>query len=169
MCCSALYSGIYAVSRSVSYASKRHYNHGSSYKGQPLIQAGSQSQRFGPCLSQGFYSCTKHHDQKASWRRKGLFNLHLTLLFITKGSQDRNSHKAGTWRQEWMQKPWRNAAYWLAPHGLFSLLPYRTQDCWPRDDTIHNGLGPPLLITNGENALQLGLMEAFLQGRFCSM
>jgi hypothetical protein len=37
-----------------------------------------------------------------------------TLLFITKGSQDRNSHRAGTWRLEWMQRPWRNAAYWLA-------------------------------------------------------
>lgn len=27
-----------------------------------------------------------------------------------------------------MQRPWRSAAaYWLAPHGLFSLLYYRTQ------------------------------------------
>jgi hypothetical protein len=26
-----------------------------------------------------------------------------TLLFITKGSQDRNSHRAETWRQELMQ------------------------------------------------------------------
>jgi hypothetical protein len=34
-----------------------------------------------------------------------------TLLFTTKGSQDRNSHRVETWRQEWMQKPWRNAAY----------------------------------------------------------
>jgi hypothetical protein len=34
-----------------------------------------------------------------------------TLLFITKGSQDRNSHRAGTWRQEPTQKPWRSAVY----------------------------------------------------------
>ena len=34
-----------------------------------------------------------------------------TLLFITKESQDRNSHRAGTWRQEQMQRPWRDAAY----------------------------------------------------------
>ena len=40
-----------------------------------------------------------------------------TLLFITKGSQDRSSHKAGTWRQELMQRPWRSAAYWLASPG----------------------------------------------------
>jgi hypothetical protein len=36
-----------------------------------------------------------------------------TMLFITKGSQDLNSHRAGTWRQELMQRPWRGAAYWL--------------------------------------------------------
>jgi hypothetical protein len=34
-----------------------------------------------------------------------------TLLVITKCSQDWNSHRVGTWRQEWMQKPWRGAAY----------------------------------------------------------
>jgi hypothetical protein len=28
------------------------------------------------CFSQGFYSCTKHHDQEASWGGKGLFSLH---------------------------------------------------------------------------------------------
>jgi hypothetical protein len=34
-----------------------------------------------------------------------------TLLFITKRSQEGNSHRAGTWRQELMQRPWRDAAY----------------------------------------------------------
>jgi len=71
-----------------------------------------------------------------------------TLLFITKGSQDRNSHRAGTWRQELMQRPCRDAAYWLAPHGLLSLLSCRTQDHQPRDGCTHSGLGPPPLITN---------------------
>jgi hypothetical protein len=28
-----------------------------------------------------------------------------TLLLITKGSQDRNSQRAGTWRQKLMQRP----------------------------------------------------------------
>ena len=55
-----------------------------------------------------------------------------TLLFITKGSQDWNSHRVGTWRQELMQRPWRNAAYWLTPHRLLSLLSQRTQDHQPR-------------------------------------
>jgi hypothetical protein len=40
------------------------------------------------------------------------------------------------------------AAYWLAPHGLLSLFSYGIQDHQPRDGTTHNGLGPPLLITN---------------------
>ena len=44
------------------------------------------------------------------------------LLFITEGSQDRNSSRAGSWRQELMQRLWRGAAYRLAPRGLVSLL-----------------------------------------------
>jgi hypothetical protein len=51
-----------------------------------------------------------------------------TLLFITKESQDRNSHRVGTWRQELMQRPWKGAAYWLASSDLLSFLSYRTQD-----------------------------------------
>jgi hypothetical protein len=42
--------------------------------------------------------------------------------------------------QELMQRPWRSAAYWLAPHGLLSLLSYRTPDYQARDGTTHNGL-----------------------------
>lgn len=32
-----------------------------------------------------------------------------------------------------MQRPWRGAVYWLAPHGLFPLLSYTIQDHLPRD------------------------------------
>jgi hypothetical protein len=66
-----------------------------------------------------------------------------TLLFITKGSQNRNSHMAETWRQELMQRPWRDAAYWIASPGLLILLSYRTQDHQPRDGTTHNGPSHP--------------------------
>ena len=59
-----------------------------------------------------------------------------TLLFITKGSQNWNSHRVETRRQELMQKPWRDAAYWLASPGLLRLLSYRTQELQPRDGTI---------------------------------
>jgi hypothetical protein len=67
-----------------------------------------------------------------------------TLLFTT----NRNSHRAGTWRQELMQRPWRDVTYRLASPGLLSLLFYRTQDYQPRDGPTHNELGPPLLMTN---------------------
>jgi hypothetical protein len=65
-----------------------------------------------------------------------------TLLFITKGSQNRNSHRAGTWRQELMQRPWRGADYWLAFPGFLSLLSHRTQGYQARDGTTHNGTSP---------------------------
>jgi hypothetical protein len=52
---------------------------------------------------------------------------------IIKGSQDRNSNKAGIWRQELTQRLWSNTAYWLAHHGSLSLLFRRTQDHQPRD------------------------------------
>jgi hypothetical protein len=47
-----------------------------------------------------------------------------------------------------MQRPWRDAAYWLAPYDLLSLLSYRTQDQQPGDGTAHNRLDPPTSITN---------------------
>ena len=50
--------------------------------------------------------------------------------------------------QELMQRPWKGAAYWLAHHGLLSLLSYRTQNHQPRDGITHHGLGPLPLITN---------------------
>ena len=44
-----------------------------------------------------------------------------------------------------MQRQWRDATYWLASPGLLSLPSCRTHDYQPRDDTTHNGLGPPTL------------------------
>jgi len=43
-----------------------------------------------------------------------LFGLVSASQSITGGSQDRNSSRAGTWRQELMQGSLRGAAYWLA-------------------------------------------------------
>ena len=64
------------------------------------------------------------------------------LLFISKGSQNMNSHRTETWRQVMMQRPWRGTSYCLAFPGLLSLLSYRTQDYQPRDDTTNNGPFP---------------------------
>jgi hypothetical protein len=38
-----------------------------------------------------------------------------------------------------MQRPWRSAAYWIAPHGLLSLLSCSTQDYLSRVDITYNG------------------------------
>ena len=43
-----------------------------------------------------------------------------TLLFITKGNEDRKSHRARIWRQKLMKKPWK-----VLLTGLLSLLSYR--------------------------------------------
>jgi hypothetical protein len=47
-----------------------------------------------------------------------------------------------------MQMPLRGADYWLAFHGLLSLLSYRTQGQQPRDGPTHSCLGPPPSVTN---------------------
>jgi len=57
-----------------------------------------------------------------------------TTPFIVEGSQDRNTNRTGTWKQELMQRAWRDVAYWLVPHGLHSLISYRTQEHQCRDD-----------------------------------
>ena len=66
--------------------------------------------------------------KKQVWEERVYSAYTSTLLFIPKGSQVRNSHRAGTWKQELMQRPWRDVAYWLASYGFLSLLSYRPQD-----------------------------------------
>jgi hypothetical protein len=51
---------------------------------------------------------------------------HLTLL--GKSGQEL---KAGTWRQELLQRPQRGAANWIPLHGLLSLLSYSTRTTCP--------------------------------------
>jgi hypothetical protein len=63
-----------------------------------------------------------------------------------------------------MQRPRRDVTYWLASPGLLSLLSYRTKTTSPEMATPT--MGPPSLIMNWENALQLDLMEAFPQNYF---
>ena len=90
----------------------------------------------------------KHHDQN-NLERKGF----IWLTFPHHCSSSKKvgtgiSNRVGIWRQELMQSPWRDAADWLAPHALLSLLSYRTQDHQPREGATHNELSPPPLITN---------------------
>jgi hypothetical protein len=60
-----------------------------------------------------------------------------------------------------MQRPWRDVLYWLASPSLLSLLSYRTKTT--SSEMAPPIRGPPCLITNWENALQLDLVEAFPQ------
>jgi hypothetical protein len=88
------------------------------------------------CLSQGLYSCTKHHDQEASWWGKDLFSLHFHIAV-------HHQRKSGlelkqVRKQELMQRPWRDVTYWLASPGLLSLLSSWTQGHQSRDGTTHN-------------------------------
>ena len=82
----------------------------------------------------------KHHNQKELGEER-VYLYYISILYsVIEGSQDRNTSRAGTWRQELTQ---RSAAYWLALHGLLSLLSYRTPDHQPRDGPTRNGLGLP--------------------------
>jgi hypothetical protein len=74
-----------------------------------------------------------------------------TSLCITKGSQNRDSHRAGTWRQELMQKPWG-----VGGHGMLltGLLPLACSVCFlielrsTSPGMAPPTMGPPGLITN---------------------
>jgi len=87
----------------------------------PWVRLGGQRTTWrGKCLSQGFYSCTKHHDQEASWEGKGLSSLHFHMAV-------HHQRKTGleltrVRKQELMQRPWKDVTHWLASPGLFSLL-----------------------------------------------
>jgi hypothetical protein len=94
------------------------------------------------CFSQGFYSCTKHHDQEASWGGKGLFSLHFHIAV----HHQRKSLKQVR-EQELMQRPWRDVPYWLASPGLLSLLSYRTEPKTTSPGMAPPTMGPPSLIT----------------------
>ena len=65
-------------------------------------------------------------------------------------SQDLNSKSP--WKQKLMQRPWRVAAYWLAPCDFLSPLSYGTWDHLPK------GVPP----TMGWTLLRLSLVKKML-------
>jgi hypothetical protein len=72
-----------------------------------------------------------------------------TLLFITKGSQDRNTSRSGSRR-------WCRGHGGMFLTGLLSLLSYRTQDHHPRDGTTHNSPFPLVIKRNLRKCLTTG-------------
>ena len=63
----------------------------------------------------------KHHDQKQLEEDSAYFNLQFHS--VKQGTNPEAGTKA---------EAVRDAAHWLAPHGLLCLLSYRTQDHLPR-------------------------------------
>jgi hypothetical protein len=117
------------------------------------------------CLSQGFYSWTKHHDQESSWGGKGLFSLHFHTAIHHQGSQDWNSGRS-------------ESRSWCRGHGgmfFTGLLLLACSACSLMEPKTANPemvpptMGPSLLITNWENTPQLDLMEALPQLKLLSL
>jgi hypothetical protein len=91
------------------------------------------------CLSRGLYSCTKHHNQEASWGGKGLFGLHFHIAV-------HHQRKSGlelkhVRKQELMQRPRKDAAYWIAQ------LAFLQNPGPPAPGMAPPTMGPPSLIT----------------------
>jgi hypothetical protein len=117
------------------------------------------------CLSQGFYSCTNIMTKKQVGEERVYSAYTSILLFITKGNQDWNSSRSGS----------RSGC---RGHGgmFFTGLPHLACSACSliEPKTTSPEMVPPTgdlspLITNWENALQLGLMEAFPQLKILSL
>ena len=99
---------------------------------------------------------------QTSWPRSKLGRkrfIQLTLPYCCSSSRKSGLEFKQVRKQELMQRQWRDVAYWLASPGLVSLLSYRRKTSSP--EMAPPTRGPPPLITNWENALQLDLLEAF--------
>jgi hypothetical protein len=67
------------------------------------------------CLSQGFYSCTNIMTKK-QLERKGF--IQLTLPYCCSSPRKSGLELKQVKKQELMQRPWRDAHYWLAQPAL---------------------------------------------------
>jgi hypothetical protein len=86
----------------------------------------------------------KHHDKEGSWEENVYSAYRCTFLFISKDI--RTGTQAGQEAGAYVEA--MEICYWLASPGLLSLLSHKTQDYQTKDDTVHNVLGPPPLITS---------------------
>lgn len=98
--------------------------------------------------------------------KRGSFCLSFHITAMVQERWGRNSNRIGTWCQELVWRPWRTAACWHPPHGLFSLLSYTLQYHLPRNSAAHRELGPPTSNISQENTSQASLAGAFSQLRF---
>jgi hypothetical protein len=90
-------------------------------------------------------SIVKTQWPKINPRRKGLLGLHVHTISHhrrTPGQQVRQRRNLESGADAPLDHG-GHTAYWLASHGLLSLLSYRTQSHQHRDGTTHNRLDPP--------------------------
>jgi hypothetical protein len=125
----------------------------------------NEGARESTCLSQGFYFCTNIMTKKQVGEERVYSAYTPMLLFITKGSRDWNSSRSGS-------------RSWCRGHGgmfLTGLLPLACSACFLIEPkTTSSSMapptrGPPPLITNWENTLQLDLMETVPQLKLLSL
>lgn len=64
-------------------------------------------------------------------RNLGEEGIYFSLCVVHHLGNSGQELKAGIWRQELKQRPWRSVTYWLLSHGLFIWLSYGTQDHKP--------------------------------------
>lgn len=76
---------------------------------------------------------------------RGLFHVNIQVTVHDQEKSGKNLEA------EVKQNPWRNTAYWFAPHGQLS---YLTQDHEPRGGTTHSELGPATSFTSEESGPQ---------------
>jgi len=117
-------------------------------------------------LSQGFYCCNEtpslRSKLEASWGGKVYSAYTFTLLLITKGSQDRNSDRVGSWKGGADAEAMKGCC-------LLDCFPWFVQHRNSSPEMVLPIIGPSFLITNWENALQMDLMESFPQLRPLSL
>ena len=109
-----------AVGSELFILSQHQENHPKGMDDHPTVKLTSRTIKTkGICLGLGlpitFVKFTpasmKHHDPKQLGEERVCLAYASTPQFIIEGSQGRNSSRAGTWRQELMQRPWRGDAH----------------------------------------------------------
>jgi hypothetical protein len=100
----------------------------------------------------------EHHDQKQVVEERVCLAYTSTSQSITERSQDRNSSRTETWRQELIQRPWMGAVY-----STCFLIESRTTSAGIAPPSVGWSFPHKSLIY--ENALHPGLMKAFSQLR----